>query len=796
MTQPLRYRLDDLGWYQFETLIQAVLKAELGIGVEAWGGRGDHGRDAFCPDRLAYPSRHELSEGPFVFQAKFVEEANAAGAAPGPILKRAVIRELERIERRVERIWTNPRQFILVTNAPVQAGLRKELQDLISSRLGSHSSILAGGDVCALLEAHPHMRRSFPQLLGLGDLNALLSEAVGKVVLERSRAAVESARDLVPVFVPTWAYDRTWEVLHKHRFVVLEGPPEMGKTAIAWMVGLAQLVNGWQVIDCNGPGDFFQQYDADASQLFVADDAFGRTEYDPTRASEWERHVSKVLRSLDGHHWLAWTTRRHIIERAMRTLDIQGVTQEFPDPAAVTVDAANLSESEKALMLYRHARAEGLSDDQKRIVRTHASAIVKDKHFTPERIRRFVRERLKELAATGGVPGADLQRLVLEEIRDPTDRMRKTFRALPEAHRWLLVAQVDAAEGGFLENLKASYTTLCPMEQQLSFEDTLEELSESFLRVYEMIEPSPVIDWAHPSYRDLVVEELARSSSMRFRFLARMSERGVSLALSDAGGATGTRNFPLLQDDGSWIHLTARCRELLDRRNGQVKRIFAALLSAIDASRTEDERRKLGLFTQEICLAAKMAWDKNEILVDARLLTLFAKASLTVQPLPALPALDYSWASAVEDLDSWIESAESHPVEEASAVTEWLSLVSAIMRFEPRFLSQQQFPDAFGARVDSVLEMMRKMANLSAHSEMTRRELREVIESIESLQEAAAAGARLTWRYSNQFATMEHSLGATLDEFVEFVRVDDDDLDHLDSEHGDEVTIEQLFSDL
>jgi len=30
----LRYHLDDLGWYQFEQICQALLKIELGLGIE------------------------------------------------------------------------------------------------------------------------------------------------------------------------------------------------------------------------------------------------------------------------------------------------------------------------------------------------------------------------------------------------------------------------------------------------------------------------------------------------------------------------------------------------------------------------------------------------------------------------------------------------------------------------------------------------------------------------------------------------------------------------------------------
>ena len=33
-----RYQLDDLRWFQFETLIQTLLKAAIGVGIESWRG--------------------------------------------------------------------------------------------------------------------------------------------------------------------------------------------------------------------------------------------------------------------------------------------------------------------------------------------------------------------------------------------------------------------------------------------------------------------------------------------------------------------------------------------------------------------------------------------------------------------------------------------------------------------------------------------------------------------------------------------------------------------------------------
>ena len=70
--------------------VQALLKAQLGMGVEAWGGHCDHGRDAYFAESLAYPTKGVREAGPFLFQVKFVENANAAGARPAKAILNAI----------------------------------------------------------------------------------------------------------------------------------------------------------------------------------------------------------------------------------------------------------------------------------------------------------------------------------------------------------------------------------------------------------------------------------------------------------------------------------------------------------------------------------------------------------------------------------------------------------------------------------------------------------------------------------------------------------------------------------
>ena len=66
-----------------------------------------------------------------------------------------------------------------------------------------------------------------------------------------------------------------------------------------------------------------------------------------------------------------------------------------------------------------------------------------------------------------------------------------------------------------------------------------------------MIDPARV-GWVHPSWRDLVIEELATDADARRAFLRDCSVEGVLLALSTGGGVTGERSLPLLIDDADW----------------------------------------------------------------------------------------------------------------------------------------------------------------------------------------------------------------------------------------------------
>ena len=139
-------------------------------------------------------------------------------------------------------------------------------------------------------------------------------------------------------------------VIRSKFFVVLSGPPEMGKTSIGWWLAMSQIANGWQVVECNTPADVFESTNQREAGFLTADDAVGRTEFNVDRGALWETDLSRFC---NGSIKTTCSSGRpgRILERAIREMDLQGKAASFPEPSEVLVQADKLSTKEKALIL-------------------------------------------------------------------------------------------------------------------------------------------------------------------------------------------------------------------------------------------------------------------------------------------------------------------------------------------------------------------------------------------------------------------------------------------------------------
>lgn len=415
-----------MGFFQFEQLCAVLLELEAGIATDAWRGEADRSRSVLSGAPVGPPLAASVMRAPVLVQCAWVRTGRREDllAAVGALA-------FDRPED-----FAVAGSFVLLTNVGVPVRFSMHVAHVLGpSKV--RVRVLGQRELGARVDARPELRRAMPSVLGLRDLDDLIEPEVA----ERSSLDSGAAQGLASVFVPTRAYGRALEVLDGHRFAVLTGPPEMGKTAIAQMIGLAQMTAGWEAHECVRPEDVWRVFDGDRAQVFIADDAFGSTEYRPDAAERWALEMERILRALDDRHWLIWTSRPAPLRAGLGRLHRERGAERFPAPGEVLVDASELDPGEKTLILFRHAKAADLPEDTRMAIRLHGPEIVAHPHFTPERIRRFV-ARAKVLPGT-----VELAEIVGSELTTATEAMATSFAALGVEHRDLLIAMLDTPPG-------------------------------------------------------------------------------------------------------------------------------------------------------------------------------------------------------------------------------------------------------------------------------------------------------------------------------------------------------------
>jgi hypothetical protein len=383
-----------------------------------------------------------------------------------------------------------------------------------------------GHEVCEFLTLHPEIRRSYPQLLGLADLHHL----VHSELYARSQAYLEQWQPRLAVFVQTEAYMKALTTLRQHHFLVLDGPPEAGKTMIAAAVALLYATDGYEVIDLRGPGEIFAALPAHSRQIFVADDAIGSINLTPLLADAWSRDLPGVLRKLDADHLLIWTARHYILEEALAESRLGESVGDFPGTREVLVEVGELTPQQKAEMLYNHAKLAGLPTKSKALIRDNFRAIISHPNFTPERVRQLCEDVLRSDKAGSWVE-------ISKFMNDPSERWRKAFDGLSPSEQALLTALLDFDDDAELDQLQQAYEQRIQDEhkRRLPFNKAISRLQHSFLQVSRSYSGTVTADFRHPSLRDMLLERLRDDARARKRYIELTTPAGLAALVRGLG---------------------------------------------------------------------------------------------------------------------------------------------------------------------------------------------------------------------------------------------------------------------
>jgi hypothetical protein len=687
------YRLDDLGSFQFERLCETVTTS-LGLDSVAWDGTADQLRSALVAAALHVPELGAVLEGPVLLAIVWSPPGETERTGSLAATLRFALLESALADRK-------PRALVALTNCPLTDGVRAQLEAELEADPDCHARhlVIATEQLACLLDSRADIRRALPSVLGLRELDDLVEGEAGA----HSTGDVDAARQLARVFVPTRAYVRALDVLDRHRFVVLTGPPEMGKTAIARMIGLELLTEGWEFHECVRPDELWKVFDRGRRQVFVADDAFGSTEYRPEAAERWALDLYRVLHAMDERHRLIWTSRPAPLKAGLRRIHREHGVEHWPQPAEIEIAASDLEVEEKAVILFRHAKAAALPPAATALVKERGPAIVAHEHFTPERIRRFVSDRLPTL---GDEPELT-ERAVLDEIREPTVAMAASLRALEPPYRTLLVSLLDVPPGPVpAREVATAARRHLGGGLPHAPNELVERLTDHFLAVV----PPDAVTWVHPSWRDLVIDDLASDGDARRRFLGHCSIDGVLLALSTAGGAVGERNLPLLLEDGDWDALTGRVSELLlELDDPQIARLLASLEAAgrafVRRRAGDDPAREVQALARYVLEHVAQRWARNNETIPLGLLEAWFTLAAQTPRAPDPPDVARTWSDLAP-----VARIDLHSRPSLVRFDDWLRLVAILLRWDPKAFAalnhgeQDELVAAFAYGVASELE--------------------------------------------------------------------------------------------
>lgn len=389
-----KYDFLRLGTANFQSMVQTLIKEIIGAGVTSMDLIGKDGaRDAYYSGKAElYPSKEECWDGTWIFQVKYHDYEKFGGIKT---IRRKILNDLKNEVKSLTKYHQPFDNYIFITNVPLSGETDKGTLDKIYKYInesfpGVKFAIWHYPDLCNFLDMHSEIKMAFPQILGIEDIQYIIGTVLTKSTSERTEAFIEGMHEIARRFVSVSAYYAALNILGKYHFVVLKGPPKMGKTTIAKMIGLVYYrTKEFEIRNIQSPKELYNAYEKNSQQIFICDDVFGDIGFVEDFAIQWSKEFPNIFHKLNKHHKLVWTGRTHIVNTALKETKLGEDYSEELNYSSVVVEVNKMSLMEKALILYNHAKISSLSETEKEIVKEDAYKISTHKNFSPELVRQI-----------------------------------------------------------------------------------------------------------------------------------------------------------------------------------------------------------------------------------------------------------------------------------------------------------------------------------------------------------------------------------------------------------------------
>lgn len=397
--------------------------------------------------------------------------------------------------------------YLLFTNKTVTAGVEAKVTTSLAD-VGVTRSVVTGRDeLIRRLTEDKDLRGLMPRVYGLGDLSEILDERL----YAQTKALVYEGD--ISRFVPTDPYVRTLSALDDYGFALVLGEPASGKSSIMRAAAIFAADKwGLEPLWLSSIGELATHWNATRTdQLFLLDDAFGSTNFDPDRTDDWNRSIVRMRTAIARGARFILTSRDYVYAAARPALK----RHELPvvNDGEVVINVERLSPADRRQLVYNHLRLGDQPKAFRSAIKPHLWRLTVSPRLTPETAR-----RLGDARFTEGLDPSSLGAL-LQFVEEPRDHLLRVIEGLSNRLQAAILSLV--AMGGEIESPLPESSTIDAIADRLvvgrhDIAQALEEMDGSLVRLHQDAEQRiwrvrhPTIvesmsDWllAHPDLIDL-----------------------------------------------------------------------------------------------------------------------------------------------------------------------------------------------------------------------------------------------------------------------------------------------------
>jgi hypothetical protein len=233
------------------------------------------------------------------------------------------------------------------------------------------------------------------------------------------------------------------------------------------------------------------------------------------------------------------------------------------------------------------------------------------------------------------------------------------------------------------------------------------------------------VQWVHPTWRDLVIAQLAGDEAARRQFLHRCGVYGIELALSTAGGPSGASRLRLIACDADWDAVTDRLFALvLELEPTELLALLACLHEAIEDLRGSREGAEAQALARTTLARVATLWDAAGAPIPLVQLAAWLDVAGRLEPEPSPPRLSLTW---VELLPASVPEPDDRAAVERFA--DWLTLCELLWDYNFELKAQ------LGHNDEHVELMASFVGRVELHKSLPRPEAEQVLRALELIAE-------------------------------------------------------------